>query len=67
MKIKDITGQRYGRLTAIEPTEKRCLNNGVVMWLCECDCGNLYLGNGNHLRFNRVKSCGCMRNYRRKK
>ena len=54
----NITGNRYGKLIALEPTEKRVSSN--VVWKCQCDCGNIcevslgYLQNGN------VKSCGCI-------
>lgn len=57
-KAKDITGYRFGRLTALYPTEKRDLN-GSVIWMCLCDCGNQaeisYAGlmSGNNI------SCGC--------
>jgi hypothetical protein len=67
MKMKDIKGQRFGRLVALEPTDRRCPNNGVVMWLCRCDCGNLHIANGNHLRYGRAQGCDCMKNHRRKK
>lgn len=38
MKIKDISGQKFGRLTALYR-----LHNieGRTKWLCVCDCGNL--------------------------
>lgn len=35
---KDIAGRRYGRLTAVRPTEKRGLHNSTV-WVWRCDCG----------------------------
>lgn len=59
-KAKDITGYRFGRLTALYPSEKRDLN-GSVIWICQCDCGNIAevsisgLLNGNNI------SCGCAR------
>ena len=34
----DLKGQRFGRLTIIEPTEDRSTNGGVL-WRCNCDCG----------------------------
>ena len=35
--FKDLTGQKFGRLTVIS----RCENNkyGQAQWLCECTCG----------------------------
>ena len=38
-KPTDISGIRFGLLTAIKPTNKRA-SNGSVIWLCKCDCGN---------------------------
>ena len=34
----DITGRRFGMLTALYPTDKRS-SNGCVRWHCLCDCG----------------------------
>lgn len=33
----DLTNQRFGRLTAIEPTDER--RNGQTVWIWRCDCG----------------------------
>ncbi|MDY4970488.1 MAG: hypothetical protein SO101_09540, partial [Lachnospiraceae bacterium] len=38
--IKDLTGQRFGRLVCLESTEDRSRNGGSVIWRCRCDCGN---------------------------
>lgn len=35
---KNLVGQRFGKLTVIEPTEKRFHRS--VVWRCLCDCGN---------------------------
>ena len=35
----DITGQRFGRLTALYATDRRD-NSGYKIWHCYCDCGN---------------------------
>lgn len=51
-KLIDITGKRFGMLTAIKYLQK-----GV--WECRCDCGNITTVNGYDLRNNRVISCGC--------
>ncbi len=54
-RIVDLTGQRFGRLTAIRPTDKRSIR--TVKWECRCDCGKTIIVrlNGNHTR-----SCGCL-------
>jgi hypothetical protein len=57
----DITGKRFGRLTAI----KREANSkgGQARWLCRCDCGNETIVLGTELRRSGArkgtKSCGC--------
>jgi hypothetical protein len=47
----DITGQTYGRLTAIERSGR--------VWLCRCACGNLTMASAGKLRYGHKSSCGC--------
>lgn len=53
--FKDIAGQRFGRLTAIESVRRR--GCGKAIWLCACDCGKRVEAIGTHLRIGRVRSC----------
>jgi hypothetical protein len=53
----DITGQRFGFLTAIESTVERV--DGNVIWLCLCDCGGIKKTTCNRLLSGSVKTCGC--------
>lgn len=56
MKLIDLTGQRYGRLTVI----KRDGTKGhEPTWLCRCDCGNERVVIGADLRKGNTTSCGC--------
>lgn len=55
--LKDITGQRFGKLVAIEPCGRT--KSGVVKWRCKCDCGNYTEVSGTSLRTGVTKSCGC--------
>ena len=55
---QDVTGQRFGRLTAIKPTEKRDYK-GSVIWLCRCDCGNETEVSLDGLKQGNYTSCGC--------
>jgi len=55
---KDISGQRFGRLVAIEPTEKR--QRRSIAWLCLCSCGKVCEINSYHLRSGHTQSCGCL-------
>lgn len=53
----NISGQKFGRLTAVEQVETP---NGVA-WRCVCDCGNETTLPANRLRYGKVNSCGCLR------
>jgi len=55
---KDISGQRFGRLVALRPTEER--KNGLVVWECRCDCGETAYVLGINLVKGRTESCGCL-------
>jgi hypothetical protein len=56
--MKDITGFRYKRLVALEPTNER--KNGCVVWKCKCDCGNICYVKSSDLTCSRKGSCGCL-------
>ena len=56
---RDLTGQRFGRLTALEPTDRRD-GSGTLIWLCRCDCGNEVMVSGTQLTGGYKKSCGCL-------
>lgn len=56
---KDITGQHFGKLTALNPTEERV--HHCVVWNCLCDCGNYKQVATDQLISGNVKSCGCLR------
>ena len=55
-RLKDLVGQRFGRLVVLERSGTQC---GSAMWLCKCDCGNMVVSNGHNLRRGVTKSCGC--------
>lgn len=53
-------GMRSGRLTIVEPTERR--QGGSVVWRCICDCGNEVLVSSKQLAGEKkTLSCGCLR------
>lgn len=51
-KVKDLTGQRFGKLVAI-----RYL--GKSKWELKCDCGNLTTAHQSNLHKGQKTSCGC--------
>ena len=56
----DLTGNRYGRLTVLKPTEKRDYK-GSVYWKCRCDCGKEIEATQGVLVSGKKKSCGCLK------
>lgn len=55
---RDITGQRFGQLTALQHTS-RVDSRGYVIWHCRCDCGTETDVSYNRLMYGNHKSCGC--------
>ena len=60
-KAKDLTGQKFGRLTVIRRTEDYVSPKGchIVRWLCKCDCGNEVITRSDALTSDVTMSCGC--------
>lgn len=55
-KVLDLTGQRFGLLTARKRLGKR---GSSYLWLCDCDCGAEHGATAQALQQGQVKSCGC--------
>lgn len=53
----EITGQKFGKLTAIcyDHTNGRKL----AVWKCLCDCGKVHYATAKDLKSGNTKSCGC--------
>lgn len=58
-KKLNLTGQRFGKLTALSQTDERA-DQGSVVWLCQCDCGNTKKVSARRLVRRKVRSCGCL-------
>lgn len=52
----DITGQQFGELIAIKPTDIR--RDRKVVWEFQCSCGVFCLASGKEVRKGHTKSCG---------
>jgi hypothetical protein len=59
--LKDLTGQKFGRLTVLKRTDDHISKSGIrsVKWECICDCGNIVNVIGDALKSGNTKSCGC--------
>lgn len=61
---ENLAGQQFGRLSVISRAENR---RGRVAWLCRCSCGQFCVSAAHDLKSGHTKSCGCMKNQRKKK
>ena len=57
-QAKNLTGQKFGKLTALYPTNER--KHKCVVWHCKCDCGNECDVIGSLLVNHNTSSCGCL-------
>ena len=55
--IKDLTGQRFGKLVVLKRNGSS--KEQRTLWLCRCDCGCEKTIVGNSLLMHKVMSCGC--------
>lgn len=56
---RDLSGQQFGRLRCIEPTDQRS-SCGDVIWRCVCECGKICTASSGQLVSGNKKSCGCL-------
>ena len=54
----DVTGKRFGRLTALYPLQDKRARSSRI-WHCRCDCGNEVDVAYNSLMYSNQVSCGC--------
>ena len=62
-KVKDITGQKFGRLTVVKQNGFTNINkhgSRYAKWLCKCDCGNYCEMDTGTLKREGNHSCGCL-------
>lgn len=64
-KMIDVSGQTFGRLTALEHIKLR--GKREIYWRCQCSCGNLTLVTAQNLRESKIQSCGCFKSERMSK
>lgn len=57
-KFEDLSGQKFGRLTAIEICGRDKF--GKILYRCRCDCGGERITHGRALKSGHCQSCGCL-------
>ena len=59
LAILGLSGQRFGRLTALFVHDKK--QDGRTLWVCRCDCGTVRPVLAGSLLRSHSTSCGCTR------
>lgn len=57
-KVKDISGQKFGRLSVVRFAGSNHLKHAT--WEVLCSCGTQFIVRSNDLVQGRTKSCGCL-------
>ncbi len=57
-RIKNVAGQRFGRLLVSELTRRE---DSKPVWICQCDCGNTTKVQTALLTGGNTRSCGCLK------
>jgi hypothetical protein len=58
MKLIDLTGDRYGKLTVMRQAG---VLKGQKAYECACDCGSTVFVPSSYLRTGDTRSCGCLK------
>lgn len=57
--LKNLIGNKFGKLTVIERAPNNRFNN--TCWKCRCDCGGITIVDVNNLKNGNTTSCGCVK------
>lgn len=62
MKLDDLTGQRFDRLTVVRREGSQVYPSGQkqTLYLCQCDCGKEVKVTRRNLISGNTRSCGCL-------
>lgn len=62
MPLKELTGQKFGRLTVVRLIGRLASVSGhrKTWWHCSCDCGEVSDVVGQSLTSGNTRSCGCL-------
>lgn len=59
-RVKNMTGEKYGRLTVTCDWFSPIVKGRSYRWNCKCDCGKEIIVSRDHLIQGNTKSCGCL-------
>ena len=60
MKMRDLSGQRFERLTAVRRDPERYGPYRRTAWVCRCECGTIVSVKTADLTTGNTRSCGCL-------
>ena len=68
-RLKNLTGQRFGRLVVVSRASDYVTPKGQrkTRWLCNCDCGKEHITTATNLQTGKTQSCGCWSNEDRRR
>lgn len=58
MRFIDLSGKKFGKLTAISRTRGK--DKRRVYWICKCECGKETIVQAADLKSGHTRSCGCL-------
>lgn len=63
-RSENLTGKKFGKLTAYQRADTHGKTNRSAWWKCACECGTLIERRADRLLSGKTKSCGCLKNKR---
>ena len=57
-KLKDLTGQKFGKWTVVEFSHSSQKPKGTY-WVCKCECGTIQIIDSGNLKRGKTTNCGC--------
>lgn len=64
--LKNLMGERFGKLIVLKIDDSKKGNQGQLYWICKCDCGKIKSILGTALKNGDTISCGCSQEARRR-
>lgn len=61
LRYEDLTGQKFGKLTALYYVGRKDKANKRAYWMCQCECGNQKEISADSLKRGYTLSCGCLK------
>ena len=61
----NLSNYKFDKLTVLKKVSSKKSPSGTtkIFWLCQCDCGNQCIVEGNALKTGNTRSCGCIKSF----